>query len=383
MWNLGTTPLRRIMLLKVFICIHVCFFNFCIHILQCFAVGYSKNQAVNQSSGNYLCFQDVDDLMLPDRISEQFQAAEKHPNAIIGSNFERLPKDSTVRFTRWANSLREEQLYRQIYTSHGPTLIMPTWFCDRKVFKRVGGFSESGKGTPEDLIFFYRHLDNDGRLFKVPRCLLVYRYHPGATTFSIDELQEKVLIDWPSFTIWNAGKQGRHFYKSLEPLFQDKVVAFCDVDVKKVGKYYAPYEKGAKNFPKIPIIHFKDSTPPLVICVKLKLERLNIEEVNLHLHGETVENNLGKTTPNSSEQDLNLNLPVLGSLTQYKTSALANYANKAGIGKVESEEVNPENHLGKTTPSSPDRDLNLDLPVLGSRALHDKCVSQLRHRGGC
>uniref|UniRef100_A0A7R9DLC6 SCP domain-containing protein n=1 Tax=Timema poppense TaxID=170557 RepID=A0A7R9DLC6_TIMPO len=48
---------------------------------------------------------------------------------------------------------------------------------------------------------------------------------------------------------------------------------------------------------------------------------------------------------------------------------------------VESEEVNPhlrggrvENHLGKTTPSSPDRDSNLDLPVLGSRAQHDKRV---------
>nr|CAD7400146.1 unnamed protein product [Timema poppensis] len=41
-----------------------------------------------------------------------------------------------------------------------------------------------------------------------------------------------------------------------------------------------------------------------------------------------------------------------------------------------------ENHLGKTTPSSPDRDSNLDLPVLSSRAQHDKCVSQLRHRGG-
>nr|CAD7407954.1 unnamed protein product [Timema cristinae] len=60
-----------------------------------------------------------------------------------------------------------------------------------------------------------------------------------------------------------------------------------------------------------------------------------------------------------------------------------------GIGKVELEEVNPhlrggrvENHLGKTTPSSPDRDSNLDLPVLSSRAQHVKCVSQLRHRGG-
>nr|CAD7435333.1 unnamed protein product [Timema monikensis] len=27
----------------------------------------------------------LDDLMLPDRISEQFQAAEKHPNAVRGS----------------------------------------------------------------------------------------------------------------------------------------------------------------------------------------------------------------------------------------------------------------------------------------------------------
>nr|CAD7577645.1 unnamed protein product [Timema californicum] len=49
------------------------------------------------------------------------------------------------------------------------------------------------------------------------------------------------------------------------------------------------------------------------------------------------------------------------------------------IGTVELEEVNPhlrggivENHLGKTTPSSPDRDSNLDLPVLSSRAQHDK-----------
>nr|CAD7427796.1 unnamed protein product [Timema monikensis] len=50
-----------------------------------------------------------------------------------------------------------------------------------------------------------------------------------------------------------------------------------------------------------------------------------------------------------------------------------------GIGKVELEEVNPhlrggrvENHLGKITPSSPDRDSNLDLPVLSSRAQYDK-----------
>nr|CAD7598163.1 unnamed protein product [Timema genevievae] len=57
-------------------------------------------------------------------------------------------------------------------------------------------------------------------------------------------------------------------------------------------------------------------------------------------------------------------------------------------GRLNLEEVNPhlrggrvENHLGKTTPSSPDRDSNLDLPVLGGLAQHDWRVSQLRHRG--
>nr|CAD7197161.1 unnamed protein product [Timema douglasi] len=78
-------------------------------------------------------------------------------------------------------------------------------------------------------------------------------------------------------------------------------------------------------------------------------------------------------------------LPVIGGLVYCKSDALDHAATEA----VELEEVNPhlrggkvENHLGKTTPSSPDRDSNLDLPVLSSRVQHDKRVSQLRHRGG-
>nr|CAD7396714.1 unnamed protein product [Timema cristinae] len=57
--------------------------------------------------------------------------------------------------------------------------------------------------------------------------------------------------------------------------------------------------------------------------------------------------------------------------------------NRYGVAsdEVELEEVNPhlrggrvDNHLGKTIPSSPDRDSNLDLPVLSSRAQHDKRI---------
>nr|CAD7572042.1 unnamed protein product [Timema californicum] len=73
-----------------------------------------------------------------------------------------------------------------------------------------------------------------------------------------------------------------------------------------------------------------------------------------------------KNKPSSPDRDSTLDLPVLSSRAQHDKC-------------VKLEEVNPhlrggrvENHLEKTTPSSSDRDSNLDLPILSSRAQHDK-----------
>lgn len=245
-------------------------------------VGYAKNQAVEQSSGVYLCFQDIDDVMSPDRVSKQYQAARSEQNSIIGSKFHREPEGSTERFTKWANTLSQDQLYSQIYTSHGPTLIMPTWFCHRSVYNKAGGFSEGGKGVPEDLIFFLRHLELGGGLCRVDADLLMYRYHPGATTFSIHEdtiweirmeyIQKQVLDKWESFTIWNAGKQGKKFYRNLSTINQRKVAAFCDVDPKKIKcGAYIYHESKEKIKPTVPIVHFQSAKPPFIICMKLDL----------------------------------------------------------------------------------------------------------------
>lgn len=245
-------------------------------------VGYAKNQAVEQSSGVYLCFQDIDDVMSPVRVSKQYQAARSEQNSIIGSKFHREPEGSTERFTKWANTLSQDQLYSQIYTSHGPTLIMPTWFCHRSVYNKAGGFSEGGKGVPEDLIFFLRHLELGGGLCRVDADLLMYRYHPGATTFSIHEdtiweirmeyIQKQVLDKWESFTIWNAGKQGKKFYRNLSSNNQRKVAAFCDVDPKKIKcGAYIYHESKEKIKPTVPIVHFQSAKPPFIICMKLDL----------------------------------------------------------------------------------------------------------------
>ncbi|GLD72655.1 UDP-GlcNAc:betaGal beta-1,3-N-acetylglucosaminyltransferase-like protein 1, partial [Lates japonicus] len=73
----------------------------------------------------------------------------------------------------------------RVYTSHGPTVVMPTWFCSRNLFLKVGPFDKGGKGVPEDLLFFYQSLRLGGGLSRVDQCLLVYRYHEKAATHSV------------------------------------------------------------------------------------------------------------------------------------------------------------------------------------------------------
>ncbi|VEN35678.1 unnamed protein product [Callosobruchus maculatus] len=215
---------------------------------------------------------------------------------IVGCKFRREPENSTLRYTKWANSLSPKQLELQVFTSHGPTVIMPTWFCERQVFNRVGGFFESKKGTPEDLVFFYKHLDLGGKILRVDDVLLIYTYHPNQTSFSIHEdtiwnlrverLERVVLSNWTKFTIWNAGKQGRKLYHSLSEENKSKVIAFCDVDRNKIGQKYVPFDPvQRKSGKEVDIIHFKDADPPFVICMKLDLTEgvfeNNLRELNL------------------------------------------------------------------------------------------------------
>ncbi|KAM5149372.1 queuosine-tRNA galactosyltransferase isoform 3-T3 [Callospermophilus lateralis] len=211
-------------------------------------VGYSKNQAIAQSSGSYLCFLDSDDVMMPERVRLQHEAAAQHPTSV--------------------------------FTANGPTVIMPTWFCSRAWFSRVGPFDEGGQGVPEDLLFFYQHLRKGGRVLRVDQTLLLYRYHPHAATLSVLEttiwthrvcfLEEWALPQWASFTIWNAGKQGRRLYRSLTAASRCKVVAFCDVDENKIRKGFYCYEEAQERpKPRVPVLHFRAARPPFVLCVKL------------------------------------------------------------------------------------------------------------------
>ncbi|XP_060242189.1 UDP-GlcNAc:betaGal beta-1,3-N-acetylglucosaminyltransferase-like protein 1 isoform X2 [Meriones unguiculatus] len=242
-----------------------------------------------------LLLPEEDDVMMPQRVRLQYEAAVQHPTSIIGCQVRRDPPDSTERYTRWINQLTSDQLLTQVFTSHGPTVIMPTWFCSRAWFSHVGPFDEGGQGVPEDLLFFYEHLRKGGGVFRVDQHLLLYRYHLCAATHSVLEmtiwthrvhfLEEQVLPHWKSFTIWNAGKQGRRLYRSLTAASRRKVVAFCDVDENKIRKgFYCHEDSQERPKPKVPILHFQAARPPFVICVKLDLTGGQFEDNLKSLH---------------------------------------------------------------------------------------------------
>mmetsp|Transcript_30032 Transcript_30032/g.56143 ORF Transcript_30032/g.56143 Transcript_30032/m.56143 type:complete len:371 (-) Transcript_30032:244-1356(-) len=248
--------------------------------------GAARNRAVRQSRGRYLCFLDADDVMMPDRIARQLKIAEKHPNAIVGSGFFRLPRGSTRHYTKWANALTSEDLYLQQYREI--TMIQPTWFFDRKVYDRVGGYPEE-KGL-NDMVFFHRHLDHKGaELIRDPKELVMYRYTSTSLSWKssrreilrcrIRPFERRVLMHWDKFSIWGAGRDGHNFYKELSPELKERVVAFCDIDPKKIAHGF--HSAGRV----IPVVHYSKVKPPIVICVSMgrtngALER-NIDSLGL------------------------------------------------------------------------------------------------------
>ncbi|CAE8723786.1 unnamed protein product, partial [Polarella glacialis] len=244
--------------------------------------GTAKNRAVLQSSGDFLCFLDADDVMRPRRVEAQLGLALARKGCggagcLVGSCIVREPCDAQPRYTAWLNSLTQEQLLLQRFKEC--TLAMPTWFCARAVFDAASGFLETGPGTPEDLDFLYRHVRSGGSLARVDEPLVMYRYHEkqqshGVSANSIwalrvEELESGLLAHLESFSLWGAGRDGKRLYKSLRPASRQKVVAFLDVDPGKLAAgHYFDREHGEK----VPIVEWKMASEakfqPAIICVK-------------------------------------------------------------------------------------------------------------------
>mmetsp|Transcript_7903 Transcript_7903/g.8712 ORF Transcript_7903/g.8712 Transcript_7903/m.8712 type:complete len:152 (-) Transcript_7903:98-553(-) len=140
------------------------------------------------------------------------------------------------------------------------------------------------------MIFFYKHLVGGGKLFKINKPLLKYRYHGDMTSHKIDKkalmtikakaFEALILPKWESFMIWGAGRDGKLLYKKLSVEAQQKVAAFCDVNEKKIGTDMVLNHTTKQ---KVPVKSWKEITSPFVTCVTL--DRFSQFEKNLEISG--------------------------------------------------------------------------------------------------
>eukprot|EP00241_Pyramimonas_parkeae_P005522 CAMPEP_0114236750 /NCGR_PEP_ID=MMETSP0058-20121206/7015_1 /TAXON_ID=36894 /ORGANISM="Pyramimonas parkeae, CCMP726" /LENGTH=346 /DNA_ID=CAMNT_0001348729 /DNA_START=155 /DNA_END=1196 /DNA_ORIENTATION=- len=236
--------------------------------------GKGRNVAIEHSRGDFLCFLDADDIMAPERVEVQLELAQRNEGALVGSRVTR-DNDATPRYTRWLNSMSQEQLVLQRLRE--VPICQPTWFCSRQAFDRVGGYVDDHPNQAEDMIFLYRHVQLGGCLVRADKPLLMYRFHSGSVTgqravckeliwsIRVAELEESFNLIHGVAGSPSGGKEGKRLYRSLCPASQEKVLAFCDVDQSKLarGEFHAHPSKR-----RIPILHFKAAKPPLLLCVK-------------------------------------------------------------------------------------------------------------------
>jgi len=249
----------------------------------------------------FLCLLDSDDVMHPHRIAHQVSVmmalvTEERNATLLGTTFDRIPKDSTWHYTHWANNLKDERLMLERFREL--TILQPTWMMTKQRFELLGGYIESSElggdalsrkkevecnsvyklihpkydteqslKLAEDLRIFHAHLSypygtecstehRSGtlKLIRTVEPLLSYRHREGQSQSSLTprklllQLRTKAFADtiilrnekWTKggFIIWGAGRDGKDFFKALPEDLKECVRAFVDVDEKKIASGY-------------------------------------------------------------------------------------------------------------------------------------------------
>jgi glycosyltransferase involved in cell wall biosynthesis len=151
----------------------------------------SRNLGIRTAKGEYITFLDADDLCLPNRLAEQVEILNSHPEAAMVCSRAQW-------WYGWTGKLEDEkrdfiqQLDVPLNTIVRPPTLLTLFLkdewaslCDISVRKRVieavGGYEESFRGMYEDQAF-HAKLCSQYSCYVSSSCLYRYRQHPDACT---------------------------------------------------------------------------------------------------------------------------------------------------------------------------------------------------------
>lgn len=294
-------------------------------------IGFAKNAAVRQSSGAVLLFLDADDIMLPTRIHAQVSALASHPRAIVGGAWRRLPDGATAHYETWANGLPPLELWLQQFretTVQMPTWCMARATFERcggflcapaedldfmhkqldsyRHLLRAAPPAPDGAGAAQGAAAAAAEEDDAGaapeggggaawrarleralaadppllRVGSPSEPVLLYRWTASSMTSTVSrrcllgvrvaafERRVLELPEWRTFTVWGAGRDGKHFVSALSAEARARIVALADIDPKRVGTTYCNH--ALRPAFKAPVVHAREIRGPTVVCVALR-----------------------------------------------------------------------------------------------------------------
>lgn len=207
------------------------------------------NAGLDECQAPYVARMDADDLSLPERLALQADYLDQHPEVdLVSSLVEAFPKKQVREgfriYMEWLNSLvTHEDIQREIYVES--PLAHPSVTFRKDVVEQLGGYQEFG--WPEDYDLWLRMNLAGKRFEKIPQTLLKWREHEHRLTrtdsrYSVENfLRAKArylalgpLKEKDGIIIWGAGMMGRRLSKHLMRTENLPVVAFVDIDPKKI-----------------------------------------------------------------------------------------------------------------------------------------------------
>lgn len=211
-------------------------------------LAYSLNRGLDAAKGEYIMRMDSDDIALPDRILEQYEYMESHPDVdIAGALAWRFGAKEGLLKTPYTDTDLNMQLFFKDNIVH-PSVIMRKSFLDKHNLRYDPQFRRS-----QDYELWSRAREV-GKLVIMPKLVLRYRCHAGqASVAGVNEQKNYVYRIQKAMYEKKGFEMTREQYELQYALINSKPVENIDQLIgwakylKSTNKKVGAYKAGAFN----------------------------------------------------------------------------------------------------------------------------------------
>ncbi len=206
--------------------------------------GYARNACIRASAGKYVALMDADDISAPDRLQEQVDFLDMHPEyAFVGSNAWMIDD-----YGIWGRRILEKEPGKSSFLKTLP-FIHPSVMVRRDVWNAVQGYSEKKRDyRVEDYEWMMRLYAAGYRGYNIQKMLFYYRedsrsYKKRKYRYRIDECRMRYV------GFRNLGILQGHIHYVLKPLATGLVPAGVMQRIKRIRYHVGTDFAGSADIP--------------------------------------------------------------------------------------------------------------------------------------